>query len=635
MKKTLLLTFLSIAFLCLNAQKQTITVFDQVLFYDSYNNLESLASEIAPVPDGVIRLSTSVCATKLSAEQLSAFGDSIEMEVVIKAACDNYDRLGHVHLALVPKGTEDYNRSVGDRYELGRFITPFMDKNKTPETVPYNYDISYLKHVFKDKDILDAYDFWMELEVSGVPYAANKEILGCASRNDVFYGSLRFHTSETATAEEGNVLIPLFNKQRFNNYKEGATDELFETKKTLNFSIEKNLQNVKLVLITSNHGAGTGGEEYNRRWHYVRFDDKLVLSYRPGRNSCEPFRKYNTQTNGIYNGIDEQGKLIKYKSPEHWQGFSNWCPGDVIDTHVVELGDLNEGQHTFVIDVPDAVFVGQDGNFPLSAYLLSTPERTDEDYLEVSTDSVLLYSDGVSKYVQIKSNTSWTVECEESWLAISPASEKDYSSLSFTANGKTNEIRNATVTVSNNDTTIEIKVTQDPRYITLKDTKIEMSVAGESKNININTNVYWEGLSNADWLTFTPNKAAGSKQVKITVAQNNGAPRIGSINFYYENHAKNIEVKAIKVVQAGSTTHLDTPSLQDQLLTIYPNPVKDILNIDTDIEPQKVRIFNSTGQKVYEASFTKSINISVLPTGIYWLSIIDGVNNPTQKIIKQ
>src|SRR5690606_26749076 len=95
--------------------------------------------------------------------------------------------------------------------------------------------------------------------------------------------------------------------------------------------------------------------------HFVYVDGELVLQYKPGRESCEPFRKYNTQGNGIYGP--------SARSDEEWQSFSNWCPGDIIDTRVIPLGPLAAGAHEFVIDVPDATFADMQGNFPFSLYV--------------------------------------------------------------------------------------------------------------------------------------------------------------------------------------------------------------------------------------------------------------------------
>jgi hypothetical protein len=93
----------------------------------------------------------------------------------------------------------------------------------------------------------------------------------------------------------------------------------------------------------------------------VYLDGQEVLQYKPGRTSCEPFRKYNTQANGIYGPYP--------RSDEEWQSFSNWCPGDIIDTRLIPYGPASAGNHEFVIDVPAAQFVDMQGDFPFSLYV--------------------------------------------------------------------------------------------------------------------------------------------------------------------------------------------------------------------------------------------------------------------------
>jgi hypothetical protein len=157
------------------------------------------------------------------------------------------------------------------------------------------------------------------------------------------------------------VLLPLAINEDFNNYTDGASDQVGATRKTIAFDLPADTPGAQLVLITSNHGANQGGEEYIRRDHHVYVDGDMVLQYKPGRTSCEPFRKYNTQGNGIYGPTP--------RTDEEWQSFSNWCPGDIIDTRVVPLGPASAGPHEFVIEVPDATFFEMQGNFPFSLFV--------------------------------------------------------------------------------------------------------------------------------------------------------------------------------------------------------------------------------------------------------------------------
>ncbi len=329
---------------------------ESVIFYDGYAETVD-----EPVPEGIIRLSNSVHATRLTEEQLAVIQSNLQMQVLIGALCDNYDRIGSVQLALVPKGAETYDPAEVQRLELARFITPFMNKNKEPDTVPYEWDIDDVAPILRDPQLQAEYDFWMELDVFGVPYAANTEISGCEGRNDVFRGWLALYTDDTDEPSEYDVLVPLAVKESFNNYQEGASDEVGMTRKTIEITLDQDVEDAQLVLITSNHGANTGGEEYNRREHFVHVDGELALEYVPGRDSCEPFRMFNTQGNGIYGPSP--------RTDEEWQSFSNWCPGDVIDTRTIPWGSVAAGTHEFVIEVPDAVFADGQGNIPLSLYV--------------------------------------------------------------------------------------------------------------------------------------------------------------------------------------------------------------------------------------------------------------------------
>ncbi len=347
-------------FLTTASAQTTITVMDGVIFHDGY---AGLVPDVAPQP-GVLKLRNDLFTRKLTAEELATVGTNLQMRIVLGALCDNYDRIGSVNLALVPLGSETYDPNAVEHIELGRFITPFMNKNIQPDSVAYAFNLDNVARLLKDTELTSSFDLWMELAVFGVPYAANTEVAGCAGRNDVFSGKLTLTTNEAAPDQDSNVLMPLFFNANFNNYQAGATDTIGLTTRSITFDVEEDLTDAAFFLITSNHGANQGGEEYIRRFHYAYFDGALELTYRPGRPTCEPFRQFNTQPNGIYGATP--------RTPAQWQSFSNWCPGDVIDIRRINLGPVSAGTHTFMIRVPAAVFAGGQGNFPFSLYLQGT-----------------------------------------------------------------------------------------------------------------------------------------------------------------------------------------------------------------------------------------------------------------------
>ncbi len=371
--KTILRTIAAVLLLTVHsltasADDKTIRLFDAVVFYNGYLYKENPDSAKA---DGVLRHSTSNYAVCLTDEQLNAIGDSLTMSVCVKACCDEYDRIGNINLAFVEKDSVKYDPAYHQHIELGRFITPFMNKNKQPDTVPYAYDLSYVSAILRDRSIREKYNIWVEFELFGVPSSAQRIVEGCADRIDVFQGTLYFHTSTPAAGLiDSDVLVPIVMKKtngsNLNNYDAAATDTIGKTTKTYTFDVPRDVTDAQIVLVTSNHGAEMFGEEYMRRWHYVYVDDQLGLVYKPGRTSCEPFRKYNTQRNGIYSDYE--------LTDEEWQSFSNWCPGDVIDNRIIHLGAMKAGQHKVRISVPEAEFYNQSGDIPVSMFFQGTTE---------------------------------------------------------------------------------------------------------------------------------------------------------------------------------------------------------------------------------------------------------------------
>lgn len=343
------------------AQTTSIQVFDEVLYYDGYAGLLDEVDLYEPMPPEVLRHSNSRYAVKLTDPQLDMFGNKLTMDITLKAACDNYDRIARVYLAFVDKGATTYVSNDVERLEIGRFITPFMNKNISPTEVPFSFTADNIAEIFNDATLRATYDFWIELDVFGVPYAAQQQVAGCAGRIDTFYGSLTFITEEdpSQTYPSLNFMKTLACDENLNNYN--ATDVPGETTKIIDFELTQTVEDVTLYIVTSNHGANSGGEEYERRNHFVYLDDTLIHQYIPGGKSCEPFRQFNTQGNGIFSPNP--------RTTRAWLDFNNWCPGDVIPIREVNLGTLTAGSHTLTLDVPDAVFVGGEGYIPVSMYL--------------------------------------------------------------------------------------------------------------------------------------------------------------------------------------------------------------------------------------------------------------------------
>jgi hypothetical protein len=73
----------------------------------------------------------------------------------------------------------------------------------------------------------------------------------------------------------------------------------------------------------------------------------------------------------------------------------------------------------------------------------------------------------------------------------------------------------------------------------------------------------------------------------------------------------------------------------DANFAIYPNPVTDILNIQSNEPVKRVEIFNLLGQVVKAESYTNSVDMARLSTGIYTVKVTTDAGVKVQKVVKK
>ncbi len=549
MKKKLLFAIASLA-LAPIFKSQNISVFNDVPFYSMYHYLgdgETLPVEAyEQIPAGAIRLHAyeqDIISRKLTSSEIASIGSSVKMNILLTAACDNYDRIAGVNLVLVPKGSTAYTYNQADikRIEMGRFITPFMNKNVTPTQVPYSYQIDNISDILHDSSLSSVYDFWIEFRADGYSAAAQTQVSGCANRTDVFRGNLELVSSGSYVPAD-NFFLPLSYRQNLNNYN--ATDVPGQTTRLVNFTLDQPIQNATLYLITSNHGSNTGGEEYVRREHFVYLDNQVVHQYNPGGKSCEDYRQYNTQGNGIYGTVA--------KPPRNWMNWNNWCPGDAVPNREINLGNLSAGSHTIKINVPDAVFKDGQGYFPISMYIQN--QKSGQIICAAPTE------------LKIASQIGQAIN------------------ISWKENGNANQWE--TIWSRKNVYTTDYEDIH----------QIENTPADSKSNLTLN------------WL----------------------------YEMYVKSKCTNENISSLWTGPIYSTVvKLGTNETEAKKSSVYPNPVKDIINISSNSKVSKVGIYNIDGKMVSEANSDK-IDLSKFSSGIYLMKIdfADG-SSETQKVIKR
>jgi hypothetical protein len=73
--------------------------------------------------------------------------------------------------------------------------------------------------------------------------------------------------------------------------------------------------------------------------------------------------------------------------------------------------------------------------------------------------------------------------------------------------------------------------------------------------------------------------------------------------------------------------------VEEENINFYPNPTQNIINFSTTIE--QIEVMDLTGKRLMIFNHEKQINIETLPSGIYYLRLINDKKVTTKKVIKQ
>jgi len=229
--------------------------------------------------------------------------------------------------------TENYNPVV----ELMRFFTPFgvkqynnlQLKDKTwTENVLYRQDVSDLRSLLSNQEV------WIGINIGNYDKGGHK-----VSAN------ITIHDEEESKVTPTQI-VPLFCT---NNIMEMAGQEygtMFSSDKGLEvtFKLDKPMKNCKLRYITTGHGGWENGDEFIPKKNTILLDGKETFSFTPWRQDCGSYRLSNPASGNFANGLSSSD-----------YSRANWCPGTVTNPIFIDLGDLEDGNHTIQIKIPQGL----------------------------------------------------------------------------------------------------------------------------------------------------------------------------------------------------------------------------------------------------------------------------------------
>jgi len=110
---------------------------------------------------------------------------------------------------------------------------------------------------------------------------------------------------------------------------------------------------------------------------------------------------------------------------------------------------------------------------------------------------------------------------------------------------------------------------------------------------------------------------------------------VDDVNWYYQNAPYLLDyIGQGAVYSTNCNLTLATNDIQKPQTKIYPNPVKNIITIQTEAKLQKLEIYSQNGQ-LLKTSFLGETNVANLPKGNYLLKITTDKGVQTEKFIKE
>ena len=290
---------------------------------------------------------------------------SIFVELIQWSDGDAYDRTGSVFVIPTDKkqsfldmlrdlksvpafksGNEDFHGLVStDDYnvplELMRFFTGFGVRQYNHNIVPgqeWSDSVLYKTEVTALADRLQG-EVWVGAYIGNWDAKGHKVTL-----------KLKYYPDDNRRMYK---VMPLFNTTNYME-QQGQNYPTFMLNDKLNakFTLKEPVKNAVLYYTTTGHGGWGGGDEFNQKPNTIYLNGEKVISFIPWRDDCGTYRNWNPCSGNFSNGVSSSDL-----------SRSNWCPGTVTNPEYIYLGDLEAGEHTITVAIPQGAPEGGSNSY--------------------------------------------------------------------------------------------------------------------------------------------------------------------------------------------------------------------------------------------------------------------------------
>ncbi len=268
-----------------------------------------------------------------------------------------------------------------------------------------------------------------------------------------------------------------------------------------------------------------------------------------------------------------------------------------------------------------------------------TSDISISSYYLIVTPLNLKYTQVASaKKVAVSSNTNWTVNASQTWIALNKTSGNGNDSVSITVSANNGDsTRTGTVTFQAGSQSQIVNITQDstpivPDELSLGKDTLNFLFNGGIQNVNVSSNKSWTVNHSANWLDINPMSGSNNGILGVA-AQANGTSSLRSVIVYVTAGAL---TRNLVVVQQ-KTTGTDEINLSDKV-KVYPNPTDGILFINNESEENiQIKIIDLSGKMIDEFILNfktlQQLNYEYLSHGIYLIQLISFDKVMQRKIV--